>query len=204
MGEMIGFDALTAIVTRHYLEERHLPQGLVAWLMMEAATRSAETVLNKVRVTIKGWSGKGEPVVIGGDSGVYSMKVTLPATSKVDVVTYAGRLSRHERRLSFRTEEMAFGTGARLVANRGRALHLEIRQQLPETVLIGMESLIGRPLSVLAAHPALARPEGDRIRIAKIGQMTVGTRSAIRTPGTSGPGIDVEIDAPIVEIPISR
>lgn len=205
MTETIAFDALTAIVTAHHLEARRLSTGLVAWLMHEAARENAEVSRNGVRVTIKGWTAIGDPVVEGGFTGTYSMKVTLPAKDGATKIVYAGKLSRKQGRLVFATAELGFGDSMRLVSNHGSSLKLEIRQQLPDTLMNGLTALKGRPLSMLAGHPAFARDGGDMITISEIHDRSASTRSRIGMPGPSGgPGVDVEISAPAVMVEARR
>lgn len=206
MEEHIAFDALTAVVTAHYLEERRLPPGLVAWLMMEAARKSAETNANNIRVVIKGWSGMGDPVITGGYNGSYTLKVILKAHGGVPGLEYHGTLHRTNRQLVFTTSELGFSEDIRFISNRrGQPMRLEIRQKLPDTLLNGLGALIGMPLSMLASHPSFGRAEAEGIRISRVVDRLTAARSRIGRPlSPQDKGVDVEIEAQDVRIPARR
>jgi len=196
----IGFDALTAAVTIHHIETRRHPRGLIAQMLMEAAVEGAQISRHGVRVTIKGWSGRGDPVIRGGDQGTYTVDVKLQPRDGLKEVRYIGQLSRRNDQVVFDTSEMGLDGHLKLMTQRGSSLRVQVRQRFPDVVLAGLGSLVGRPLCDLVGHPGLETKTGRLVTISAFHDMDTSTTSRIGMPGRNEAGFDVEVQAPLVEI----
>lgn len=193
----IGFDALTACVTGHRLETEGMPEGMIAALMLKAAETKFQAGAHSYRVMIKGWAARGDAIIPGGDPGALNMEVVMPQRGDLAESRFIGLLKREGRRLRFVTQEIMLGAG--VAARHNGALLLQVRQHMPDSLRLGLTGLVGRPLSGLVAHPALQRTPGDLVRIAAVhAPMRAGSR--LRRPQSGEEGVDVELDAPEVEI----
>ena len=200
MAETIGFDALTAAAVAHNLDERGLPPHLVASLMLQAARETRQAGRHGVTVKITGWTSMGEPIVRGGDSGVMTMKVEMPAKDGAPRVTAVGTLSRRRAGLSFLMQELGLADKARFARTRGGPIRLELRQFLPDTMLNGAGSLVGRPLSDLVGHDALRRPEAAGVVISAVSDPAARSRTRVGIGMGGAEGLDFEVDAPEVAV----
>jgi hypothetical protein len=196
--ETIGFDALTAAAIAHHLETRRLPQGLVAWLMLDAARQKRQAGRQGVTVKITGWTSMGDPIVPGDDGGVMTMKVDMTARDGAPRVQVVGKLARTGGRLRYVTSEIGLSDKARFSRIRNGRMKLELRQHLPDTMLDGATALIGRPLSDLVGHAALDRAEATGIVIAQVGEPEAISRNRVGAVSSVKEGLDFEVETPEV------
>jgi hypothetical protein len=193
----IGFDALTTCVTGHRLEAEGMPEGMIAALMLKAAETKFQAGAHSYRVMIKGWAARGDAIIPGGDPGALNIEVVMPQRGDLSESRFIGVLKREGRRLRFVTQEIMLGTG--IAARQNGGLLLQVRQHMPDSLRLGMTGLVGQPLSMLVAHPALQRAQGGMVRIAAVhAPLRAGSR--LRRPQSGDEGVDVELDAPEVEI----
>ena len=198
--ETIGFDALTAAAIAHHLEERGLAPGMVAWLMLEAARDKRQVGRQGVTVKIAGWTSMGEAIIRGDDGGVMTMKIDMAQRETAPRVTVVGQLRRSGGALEYRVSEIALADKARFSRPRGGRLKLELRQKLPDTMVSGATTLVGRPLSDLVGHAALARPEAAGVVIADVNAPGTVSRNRVGVATGTKEGLDFEIEAPEVRI----
>lgn len=200
--ETIGFDALTASAIGHHLDARGLEPTLVAWLMMEAARQKRQTGRQGITVKIAGWTSMGAPIIAGDDGGVMTVKIEMSARDGAPHVQSVGRLARTEGALQYVTTELALADKARFSRARNGRLRLELRQQLPDTMVNGATALVGRPLSDLVGHAALERPEATGIVIAEVTGASATSRNRVGAGTNVREGMDFELETPIVRVAV--
>lgn len=201
--EAITFDALTVAMVNDALKTRGMGIAQIARAIAEVAASGRQHRHPGIDVRIRSRNGPIQP----GEADMVATRfgIHLSDSGGTRALRLVGTLRSRSGRHQFEVTELGIGDRARFVAAHRDVLRLQVTQQLPETLRMGLASLVGHPLSRLVGHAALERPEAAGILIRSIDDPTPASRSRVgMARGMPGHGFDVRVDAPPTSIDVTR
>lgn len=204
--DAIRIDALTAATAAWRLASRGRRPGDLATALLEAIRQREQNAtsacaMHGVKTSIRSWYHDGAPIRRGGAISLARIHITLSdrAGAKSTIVADLGRTHGH---VELVTLEIGLDDRTRFIRQNDRPLKLEVRQAMPETIMIALPSRVGMPLSSLVSHAVLDMPQAAGVTIAAVGGPVPISGSRVGLPGsTSDVGFDVEVDAPALAVP---
>lgn len=201
--DAISFDALTVAMVNDALSTREMGVGHVAWAISEVVASGRQYRRSGVDVRLRSRNGPLQPN--NRTTVTHNMSVHLTDSKGASALRLAGSLRSLMDRHHFEVTELGIGNRARFVAAHRDVLRLQVTQQLPETLRIGLASLAGQPLARLVGHAALERPEAAGILILSVEEPRPATTSRVgMARGMPEHGFDVRVDAPRITVVPSR
>lgn len=201
--EGIAFDALTVAMVDEALTGRGLGIAQVAWAVSEAVANARQCRRPGIDVRVGRHGGTRDAATALAVR--HALRIELSGPTGATTLRLAGHLVERRDGRTFEVDELGVGDSARFVAAHRDVLRLQVVQQLPETMRMGLSSLAGQPLARLVGHPALSRPGAERVLILSVDEPTPSSRSRVGMPrGVEEHGFDVRVDAPRIMVTPSR
>lgn len=201
--ETITFDALTVAMVNDALATRSVGIAQLAWTVAEAVRTARQCRRTGIDVKVRSHGGRRD--VATSLAVRHMLRIELSGTDGRVTLRLAGNLVERREGASFEVGELGVGDRARFVAAHNDVLRLQVSQQLPETIRLGLNGMAGQPLSRLVGHVALDRPEAAGILILSVEEPKLAARSRVgMARGLPEHGFDVRVDAPRIRVAPSR
>jgi len=201
--EAITFDALTVAMVNDALATRGIGVAQMAWTVAEAVRTARQSRRPGIDVKVRSHGGRRDAAT--SLAVRHMLRIELSGSTGRVSLRLAGNLVERRDGTAFEVDELGVGENARFVAAHKDVLRLQVSQQLPETIRMGLNGMAGQPLSKLVGHVALERPEASGILILSVEEPRLASRSRVgMARGLPEHGFDVRVDAPRIAVAPSR